>query len=333
MIVSRYRTLVNKQLRSREASHMTAAIEVPELVRTTALGHGRAGEAWLRELPAVVRAIERRWGLTVGAPYSGGTASYVADAMLADGTIAVVKVALRASEADAVAFDRAVFALEIAGGRGCVRALAHDAELGVLLLERLGRNLDSLQLPAARQLEIICETVSQMWVPVPSDARLPSGAEKAAWLAELITSTWHELGRPCAARTVDMALAFAAEREQAFDPAAAVLVHGDAHSWNTLEAGDGAFKLVDVEGVVSEPAQDLAVPMRELNDELLAGDALRLGRERARVLGDLTGADAEAIWQWGFVERVSTGLYSLSLGQGLGQPFLDIADRWSGAVP
>ena len=59
-------------------------------------------------------------------------------------------------------------------------------------------------------------------------------------------------------------------------------MHGDAHSWNTLEAGAGTFKLVDPEGLVSEPAHDLAVPMRELNEELLEGDAVRLGHERAR---------------------------------------------------
>ena len=109
-----------------------------------------------------------------------------------------------------------------------------------------------------------------------------------------------------------------------------MLVHGDAHSWNTLEAGNGAFRLVDPEGLVSEPAHDLGVPMRELNDELLAGDALRLGRERARLLGDLTGADEEAIWQWGFIERVSTGLYSIAQGQDGADAFLEVADRWAG---
>jgi streptomycin 6-kinase len=310
---------------------MLSRIEVPELVRTTALGHGASGERWLRRLPAVVREIEERWDLTIGEPYSGGTASYVADATLRDGSVAVVKVAMRVAEGDEEAFERSVRAFDLAGGRGCARLLAQDAEIGVLLLERLGRNLDSLQLPVERQLEIICETVAQMWVSVPPELALPSGAEKAQWLAEFIARSWEELERPCAARTIDIALAFAAERAAAFDPACAVLLHGDAHSWNTLEAGGGRFKLVDPEGLRSEPAHDLGVPMRELNDELLAGDALRIGRQRARTLSDLTGADAEAIWQWGFIERVSTGLYSLSLGHELGQEFLDIADRWAEA--
>jgi streptomycin 6-kinase len=214
-------------------------------------------------------------------------------------------------------------------GRGCARLLAHDADRSALLLERLGRNLDELALPVRRQLEIICRTVQQVWVHVPAGTALPSGAEKAEWLAEFIATTWESLGHPCSAQAIDVARGFAAKRAAAFDPTSAVLVHGDAHSWNTLEAGPDAFKLVDPEGLVSEPAHDLAIPMRELNEELLAGDALRLGRERAQLLSRLTGVNATAIWQWGFVERVSTGLYSMKLGDENAREFLEVADRWA----
>jgi streptomycin 6-kinase len=108
-----------------------------------------------------------------------------------------------------------------------------------------------------------------------------------------------------------------------------VLVHGDAHENNTLEDGRGAFKLVDPEGLISEPAHDLSVPMRGLNTDLLAGDARRLGLERARFIADLTGVDETAIWQWGYVERVSSGLYIMSLGLPDGDEFLAVADRWA----
>jgi streptomycin 6-kinase len=154
---------------------------------------------------------------------------------------------------------------------------------------------------------------------------------KARGLADFISTTWEALDRPCSTRAVDIALEFASERAAAFDRDTAVLVHGDAHEHNTLEDGRGAFKLVDPEGLISEPAHDLAVPMRGLNAELLAGDARRLGLERARHLARLTGADAGAIWQWGFVERVSTGLYVMSLGHEDpgGAEFLAIADLWA----
>jgi streptomycin 6-kinase len=308
----------------------TAPIAVPDAVRRRALAYGEAGARWLHELPSVVEELERRWCITVGSTFEGGTAACVAAATTADGAEAVVKIAMPATIDGDDAFERSVLAFGLARGRGCARLLAHDDELSALLIERLGRNLDELGLPVASQLEIICRTVEQMWVRVPPGTRLPSGAEKAEWLAEFIASSWEALDRPCSAAAIDMALGFAAARAAAFDPDTAVLVHGDAHSWNTLEAGNGTFKLVDPEGLISEPAHDLAVPMRELNEELLAGDALRLGRDRAQLLSRLTNVDMTAIWQWGFVERVSTGLYSLQTGQVGATEFLEIADRWAG---
>jgi len=57
------------------------------------------------------------------------------------------------------------------------------------------------------------------------------------WLSDFITATWLELDRPCSERAVEHALACAARRVAAHDDERAVLVHGDVHQWNVLEAG------------------------------------------------------------------------------------------------
>jgi streptomycin 6-kinase len=309
---------------------MRASVDLPEAVTLRARSHGAAGERWLRALPGLLDEVERRWSITIGPALAGGSAAYVAHATTAGGDTLVVKIAFP-DEVDEGLFAKSVRTYELARGRGCATMLAHDPELSAILLERLGRSLLSLGLPAERQVEIIAATVRQVWVPVPDGTPLPTGDVKARWLADSIATMWETLDRPCSARVVDLALGFAAERAAAFDRDSAVLVHGDAHEENTLEDGRGAFKLVDPEGLISEPAHDLAVPMRGLNDELLAGDARRLGRERARFLARLTGVDETAIWQWGFVERVSSGLYIMSLGLSGGEKFLAVADRWAEA--
>ena len=133
---------------------------------------------------------------------------------------------------------------------------------------------------------------------------------------------------------VERALSFARARRAAFDPEAAVLVHGDAHADNTLlvpgeEAGAGArFRFVDPDGLFAERACDLAVPMREWSAELLAtGDPARAGRERCARLSRLTGVAGAPIWGWGFVERVSTGLLALQVGrEPLGRERLAVAE-------
>ena len=49
-------------------------------------------------------------------------------------------------------------------------------------------------------------------------------------------------------------------------------------------------------------------------------------RDYAARLADATGEDADAVWDWGYLERVSTGLYVLSFGADtLGRRFLDSA--------
>ncbi len=282
----------------------------------------------MRALPGLIDEVERRWSVTIGAALPGGSAGYVAHATTADGDALVVKIAFP-DEVDQGLYAKSVSVYELAGGRGCATLLAHDDELAAILLERLGRKLSSLGLPTRRQVEIMATTVRRVWVPVPDGTPLLAGDEKARWLADFIATAWETLGRPCSARAVDTALEFAAQRAAAFDRDAAVLVHGDAHEHNTLEAGRSGFKLVDPEGLISEPAHDLGIPMRGLNADLLAGDARRRGVERARFLAHLTGVDETAIWQWGFVERVSTGLYVMSLGLPDGEQFLAIADRWA----
>jgi streptomycin 6-kinase len=170
---------------------------------------------------------------------------------------------------------------ELADGRGCAELLAHDHQVTAMLLERLGPNLDDLDLTVTEILVAVTSTLCSFWRPV-----------------------------------------------EAFDPARSVLVHGDAHGWNTLAAGPDTYKFVDVEGLCSEPEHDLAVAMREYNEPLLDGHTPRLVRERATFLADQCGVDAEIVWEWGFIERVSTGLANCrDFDNDNGARFLEVARR------
>ena len=99
-----------------------------------------------------------------------------------------------------------------------------------------------------------------------------------------------------------------------------MLIHGDAHPANVLEDPNdpNTYKLIDPDGMRSEPAHDLAIPLRDWTDELLAGDAVALGHAWCRRLANRAGVDPRPIWEWAFVERVSTGLFLLRLGDPLG---------------
>ena len=72
--------------------------------------------------------------------------------------------------------------------------------------------------------------------------------------------------------------------------------------------------------------------MREWSAELLAGDPVVLGRRRLDLLSSLTGAAPQPIWEWGSIERVSTGLLVKQLGmEDLAAEMLAVADAWAEA--
>jgi streptomycin 6-kinase len=298
-------------------------VRVPDVVRRKALAAG--ARQWLDDLPDLVASLERDWLIAVGATYDGGTEAYVAQATLSDGMPAVLKLVVprpRGTHA-----HEEITVLRLANGAGCAQLLRSDERRGALLLERLGPALFDLGLPVRRRQEILCDAAMRLWRPAP-DCGLRTGAAKGRWLAEFITRTWAELDHPCSERAIEHALACAERRIAAHDDERAVLLHGDVHQWNALRAADetaGGFKLIDPDGLLGEPEYDLGIIMREDPVELLRdGDP----HQRARWLATRTGLDATAIWEWGVVERVSTGLLATTIGlQPAGRDMLATADH------
>lgn len=289
-------------------------LDVPAVVREKALAAGAA--EWLEALPQLVREIEADWEITVGAAFPFSTEAFVAEVECTDGSPAVLKLIVPRG-GDAAAHEAT--ALRLARGEGCARLLREDLERGALLLEKLGRPLSGLGLPLRARHEVLVATAQRMWRPAP-ESGLPTGEEKARSLGRFIIATWEELGAPCDRAAIDHALECAERRRVAHRHDRAVLVHGDVHQWNALEAAEG-FKLVDPDGLLAEPEYDLGIVMRE---DPLEGDL----RQRAAWLAERTGLDEEAIWEWGVVERVSTGLFATRVGmQPIARQMLDVAER------
>ena len=310
-----------------EVSH---AERLPEATRMRAQAMGEAGLRWIAGLDACVAHLRDVWGADFAGVLQGGSESLVLEATLAGGRPAIAKIGLPAYgdlSAEATVY-------RLADGRGYADLLAHDADSNALLIERLGMPLHDAGATTASQMEALCETLREAWTPLEQAHGLMTGREKALWLFDFIKEKWDMLGAPCQRESRDRALSYAEARADAFRPDESVLVHGDAHAQNTLvvpgsgRAGRERWKFVDPDGLFAEPACDLAVPMREWSGELLAGDTVRLAVARCESLAELNGVDPEAIWQWGYIERVSTGLTMLDIGmREEGLESLAVADR------
>jgi streptomycin 6-kinase len=271
--------------------------QVSDVVRNKAAVAGVP--EWVVRLPLLVAELAGEWAFTPRRQLAGGTESFVLEVVLTDDTPAVLKLLIPRG----VGVTRnEITVLRTASGDGCPLLIEHDEDRGALLMERLGRPMSEMSIPMLQRHEILCSAARRLWRPAP-DCGLPTGAEKGGWLIEFITSTWEKLGRPLPEKVIDHAVACAERRVAAHDDERARLLHGDVHQWNALESGDG-FKLVDPDGLLAEPEYDLGIIMREDPVELLEEGPLN----RAYRLASLTGLNPTSIWEWGVVERVSTGL-------------------------
>jgi len=298
---------------------------IPDVVRNRAVAEGHA--VWVDRLAELVQSLERDWSIRVGRAHDEGTEAFVAEAVLDDGTPAVLKVLV--PRRDGGIDDHEATVLRLAGGDGCPVLYRDDPERGALLMERLGPSMFALGLPYERRLPALCDAAARVWRPV-ADVGLPTTAEKALWVVDFVVESWEALDRPCAERTVEHAVECGQRRlaHAAGGNGSAVLLHGDVHQWNALRSHTG-FKLVDPDGLLGEPEYDLGVILREDPTEPLAADPWAT----ARWMGDRHGLDADAIWEWSVLERVSTGLVATRIDlQPVGRELLALADAITSLV-
>jgi len=286
---------------------------------------GAVGESWLSALPELVREVAARWDLADLTALDGGTEAFVARARRGDGSQAVLKLGLPGD-----GFATEVDTLLRARGNGYVQVLAHGPDLGAVLLEPLGRPLDRTGLAPSEQITTLCRLLPSAWA-VPVDGGLL--LDKAARLAASIESMWGALEDPASVPVRDQALAYAERRGRSFREDRCVVVHGDAACANALEVlsprtgAETGFVFVDPDGFVGDPAYDVGVALRDWCGELAASrDPGATLQAWCRLAAAAAGCGADEVWEWAFLERVSTGLYCLELGaEEVGRPFLDVA--------
>ncbi|MBS4220980.1 nucleoside hydrolase [Bacillus sp. FJAT-49711] len=304
-------------------------VELPPLVVNRAKVSGDVGEKWLADLDNLILELENKWKISVEETLYGGTHAYVSNAIGHDGKQYVLKIDMPAGREHGE-FLNGINVLKAADGQGYPMLINYDTKNYACLLERLGMPLKELNYSVDQQIEIICTTLEKTWrVPI-NNAKFPNGTDSIEWFRSFISETWEELHRPCSEKVIKQAYNFLRFREKQNNPNDHVLIHGDAHSTNTLQnlSKTNSFKLVDPDGIFYEKAYDLGVLMREWPEEY-KDDPINSGLERCEYLYQLTGVDKQSIWQWGFLQMVSTAFVLIKIGQEItGKEMLKIAEMW-----
>ena len=280
---------------------MTETLLPEHFVRTIVHTFGDAGSEWLTCLPALLTEAEHRWNLTLLPAFVNLSYNYVAPAMCADGTAAVLKAGVPCPERQCE-----IAALRNYDGRGCVRMLAADEEQGVILLERLnpGTPLTALADDAndARATSIAVDVMRRLWRPTPPGHVFPTVADWGRGMERLRTRY------PDGTGPFPIALMEEAQslwKELLANPAPPVLLHGDLHHDNILRSGANEWLAIDPKGLVGEPAYEVGALVRNLwpAHHTLADPAQTLAR-RVHQLAEELDLSRERVRGWAVAQAV-----------------------------
>jgi streptomycin 6-kinase len=263
------------------------------------------GAEWIGRLPTLIAAIEERWALQIGSPYANQSYHYVAPALRADGSAAVLKLGKPNVE-----FKRQMEALRLYDGHGAVRPLEADSEIGAMLLERLepGSMLSSLCETGCDEqaTSVAAKIMRELWRPAPPDCDFPAVADWAQGLATLRRYYDGKTG-PIPERLVVKAESLFANLLAS--STAHLLLHGDLHHFNILSAQREPWLVIDPKGLVGDPGYEIGAFLRN--------PVLRTRESLSRTIAQLSeelGLDRRRLLDWAFAEGVLSASWHVEDG-------------------
>ena len=249
---------------------------------------GPTGADWAPRVRSLVVECLDQWQLKVTGPAMTGWTAVVFPVVREDGSAAMLKVGWPHEESVGEHV-----ALRIWDGDGAVRLLAADPARGALLLEQLDsrRTLEAEDVYSETAIETIGGLLRRLHIPPPPNVpRLVPYVEKhvAAAVAR------PDLPRRFAQRMQSLAGDLLSEAD-----AESVLIHGDLHFANVLAGEREPWLAIDPKPMAGHPGFEIQAVLRNRDDELGTGSALRWSiRRRLEVLCDAMGLDVEVGRLW-----------------------------------
>ncbi|KOV86786.1 aminoglycoside phosphotransferase [Nocardia sp. NRRL S-836] len=255
--------------------------------------------------------LATRWGLSLGAPFEGGSAATVMRCRWPDGTPAVLKVG---RDRDLIAAQAAALALFAPSGR-VPAVLAFDADAGAVVLEEVLPGTAAEDLPAYALPALWADLLAALHgVGVPEQ---PTGTLRAR-CEEAFARVGRRLGDPAVAARIgpiDWARAMQRCARLLDTTGAPVLLHGDLHPGNALDAGPArGLVAVDPKACVGDPCFDAV-------DLVLTGAGQEGVTARCAAVAAACDLDGDRLFAWA---RVIAPFFVVArIGAGAAEPVVD----------
>ena len=246
--------------------------------------------AWLNGLPDVLRDLEQRWSLTLDAPFDEVSCAYVAAAVHADSTRAVLKIGMPHMEA-----KHEIHGLRFWDGHPTVRLLMADDDLGAMLLERCEPGTVLRTLPELEQDAVISGLLRRLWrAPLTPHPFRPLSA---------LTKYWSDQTLACSQRWPDAGLVQEGLRLFAELPRTQrieVLLATDLHAGNVLRAQRQPWLVIDPKPFIGDPAYDATQHLFNCSARMRSDPDGTIRR-----FADLLGVDHERVRLWMFARAAA----------------------------
>ena len=269
-----------------------------DFVRTQIELHGDAGRAWLDALPSILADCASAWNLTLEPPFPNLSYHYAAPARRVDGMPVVLKACAPTGE-----FAMESAALRVYDGRGAARLIEINHEREVMLLERCEPGtvlLDTAE--DAHATSIAAAVMRQLWTPIPPGHPFPSVADWGQGFDRMRRHFGGGVG-PFPAAIVEQATRLYCDLGNSAAPS--VVLHGDLHHGNILDAGSRGWLAIDPKGLIGEPAYETGSFLRNnMPDDLGSGEAKRLLVLRIDQFADELNLDRARIRDWALAQAV-----------------------------
>jgi streptomycin 6-kinase len=239
---------------------------------------------------AILKDLERRWSLTLGAPYRDATCAWVAQVTLANGTSAVLKLGMPHMEA-----QHEIQGLRFWNGDPMVRVIEADDELNAMLLERCEPGTNLRALPEPQQDIVIAGLLRRLWRSPPSPHPFrPLSAMTDHWSTETLAhiDQWPDSGLV----REGLRLFDELPRTSSVD----VLLATDLHAGNVLRSEREPWLAIDPKPFLGDPAYDATQHLFNCRGRLHQDPHGTIDR-----FADLLEVDSERIRLWTFARAAA----------------------------